>query len=98
MSKPPARRGDLTADLLADLEADAARDTGIETARETVVTPMPGRAAARFDPAVAPQPSLQTTLRITPMAWRLPGLRLRSGGFNGALGPVEIDLSFGRPE
>lgn len=97
MSKPPARRGDLTADLLADLEADAARDTPVEAAREAVVTPMPRRGSAPFGGGAASEPSLQTTLRITPTAWRLPGLRLRSGGFTGAFGPVEVDLSLGRP-
>lgn len=98
MSKPPARRGDLTADLLADLEADAARDARTDPAREAVVTPMPRRGSAALGGRSATEPSLQTTLRITPTAWRLPGLRLRSGGFTGAFGPVEIDLSLGRPQ
>lgn len=96
MSKPPARRGDLTADLLADLEADAARDARNDASSETVVTPMRRRGSAPFGDGPATEPSLQTTLRLTPTSWHLPGFRRRSGGLSGAFGPVEIDLSFGR--
>jgi len=66
-------------DLTADLLADLARDISSTSATSSKSEPY----------------AVESKLRLTPANWHRPSMRVGRSDFDGAIGPVTIELRFG---